>query len=56
MYIGARPTRKALKSQREKVREAAANMGRLDASQVVKKLNWVTGGWADYYSVGAVTK
>jgi hypothetical protein len=47
MFLGARPSKKALKSLRDKVREAAAaNMGCLEASQVVKKLNWVIRGWA----------
>jgi hypothetical protein len=56
-YMGARPSKKALRSLTEKIHEkTAANRGNLEASQVVKELNRVLRGWANYYNEGACSK
>jgi group II intron reverse transcriptase/maturase len=56
-YMGARPSKKALKSLMEKIHEkTAANRGCLEASLVVKELNRIIVGWANYYKIGACHK
>ena len=56
-YIGARPSRKALKSLAEKVHDKTdASKGCLETSDIVKDLNPVLRGWANYYRVGSCSK
>jgi group II intron reverse transcriptase/maturase len=56
-YIGTRPAQKSIKRMMESIHEkTAANMGCLDASIVVQRLNWAIRGWANYFNVGTVTK
>jgi group II intron reverse transcriptase/maturase len=56
-YIGTRPSQKTLKNLTEKIRKVTArNMGCLEISQVVKRVNRIARGWANYYSIGAVSK
>jgi group II intron reverse transcriptase/maturase len=54
MYIGMRPSAKAVKGLTDKVHKATApNMGCLEASQIVRKLNPMIRGWANYFNEGA---
>jgi hypothetical protein len=56
-YIGMRPAQKAITKLTETIRQkTAANKGLLDASVVVKAINRVVRGWANYYNVGSVSK
>jgi group II intron reverse transcriptase/maturase len=54
MYIGMRPSAKAVKTLTEKVHEVTSRKTScLDASALVRKLNPVILGWANYFDLGA---
>jgi group II intron reverse transcriptase/maturase len=57
MYMGARPSKKALKGLTEKIHaRTAANMGCREASHVVKEMNSILRGWAFYFKEGSPAK
>jgi hypothetical protein len=56
-YLGTRPSKKSIKHILEAVHmHTARSMDLLDATEVVQRLNWALGGWANYFQLGPVTK
>jgi group II intron reverse transcriptase/maturase len=56
-YIGARPSKKAIKSLMDKIHtQTAANMGWMETSDMVEQINLKARGWANSFKVCAVSK
>jgi hypothetical protein len=56
-YLGTRPSKKSIKRIVDAVHmQTARNMAFLDAVDMVQRLNWMLGGWANYFYLGPVTK
>jgi group II intron reverse transcriptase/maturase len=56
-YLGTRPSKKSIKHILEAVHmHTARSMDLLDATEVVQRLNWALGGWANYFQLGPVTQ
>jgi group II intron reverse transcriptase/maturase len=56
-YIGAVPSKKAVKKLMDEIHaQTAKNYGWMETSEMVRRLNWKTRGWAGYFSTGAVSK
>jgi group II intron reverse transcriptase/maturase len=56
-YIGMRPSAKALKKVTENIHvQTARNKGNMEVSQVVRRLNQILRGWANYFNAGAASK
>jgi hypothetical protein len=56
-YIGMQPSAKAVKKFKEEVHETtASNYGFLETSEMARRLNRKTRGWANYFDKGAVSK
>ena len=51
-YLNMQPSEKALKSFKKKIKEMTSKRPRLPISEVIKQINRVTGGWANYFSIG----
>ena len=55
-YIGTRPSRTSVVSVCRRISELTdCRYGLLDAATVVKRLNWVITGWANYFQSGQVS-
>ena len=55
-YIGTRPSPASVQSICRKVREQTARRyGWMDTGDMVKRLNWMLSGWANYYTLGQVS-
>jgi RNA-directed DNA polymerase len=55
-YIGARPSKKALASIRDKIRRRLRPGNQAPWEEVVRALNRTVRGWAAYFSYGSVSK
>src|SRR5258708_37646780 len=55
-YNGARPSKKALASIREKIRRRLRPGNQAPWEEVVRALNRTVRGWAAYFSYGSVSK
>jgi len=55
-YNGARPSRKALASIRERIRRRLRSGNQLPWEEVVRALNRTVRGWAAYFSYGSVSE
>ena len=56
-YIGTAPAEKSIKKIVDAIHDqTAANMGWMETSEMVKKLNWKIRGWAGYFKTGALSK
>jgi hypothetical protein len=56
-YIGCAPSEKAIKKHTEEFHaQTAANYGWMETSEMAKKLNRKTLGWAGYFKTGSVAK
>ena len=55
-YIGTRPAKASVQSICRKVSEqTAARHGTMDTGDMVRRLNWILSGWANYYTLGQVS-
>ena len=55
-YIGTRPSKSSVQSICRKISEQTARRyGLLDHDEMVKRLNWMLSGWANYFHLGQVS-
>jgi hypothetical protein len=56
-YIGCAPAEKSIKKITDEIHtQTARNFGWMETSEMVRKLNSKTRGWAGYFQTGAVSK
>ncbi|WP_280139019.1 group II intron maturase-specific domain-containing protein, partial [Pseudovibrio sp. POLY-S9] len=55
-YIGARPLKASVQSICRKISaQTAARHGVMTSEEIVRRLNWMLSGWANYYHLGQVS-
>ena len=55
-YIGTRPAQASVQSICRKIRaQTTARQGTMDTGDMVRRLNWMLSGWANYYILGQVS-
>lgn len=55
-YIGTKPSKASVKSIRRKISmQTAAKYGLMSPEDMVRRLNWMLSGWANYYHLGQVS-
>ena len=54
-YIGTRPSKGSIQSICRRISEQTeARFGLMDAEEMVRRLNWIMSGWANYFTLGQV--
>ncbi|KKZ12738.1 MAG: DNA polymerase [Candidatus Synechococcus spongiarum 15L] len=55
-YIGTRPSKSSIQSICRRVSEQTdCRFGLMDAEEMVRRLNWIISGWANYFTLGQVS-
>ena len=55
-YIGTRPSQGSVQSICRRISEQTDNrFGTMDAEEMVRRLNWIISGWANYFTLGQVS-
>ncbi|MXY50200.1 MAG: group II intron reverse transcriptase/maturase [Gemmatimonadetes bacterium] len=55
-YIGTRPSKGSVQSICRRISEQTdSRFGLMDAEEMVRRLNWILSGWANYFTLGQVS-
>ncbi|MCY3613880.1 MAG: group II intron reverse transcriptase/maturase [Bacteroidetes bacterium] len=55
-YIGTRPSKGSVQSICRRISEQTdSRFGLIDAEEMVRRLNWILSGWANYFTLGQVS-
>ena len=55
-YIGTRPSKASVQSICRRISEQTdCQFGLMDAEEMVRRLNWILSGWANYFTLGQVS-